>query len=209
MIPQLVLTAALCLVACYLFLRVRRSSKRIGNLTGEIGELKQRVSFDTAAPNLGNEDLLTHEWTKLAARFHRHGDPFAVVIMEVRHASEPDIPLAEPLAAQAAQILLATARAEDTVCRLDERTFAALLATTEFDGALRFVDRARGALSSEPVATAKGHSYLVMVAGVAEWQSGMTDITDLLEAAAKHMEYERRTIASQQSWVRDAKRRSA
>jgi PleD family two-component response regulator len=190
--------AGLLLLTCLLAVRLRQVGARNRLLRKQLAD--QAEPADAALDRIAGEEQLALEWRRSVSRYKRRAEPFAVVVLEVRSASAPEAPMTAAHIAHSGRVLAATERGEDMFFRLDDRTYAVQLVSTDHAGAVRFIDRARGRLSSLPVRLPEGPSYLVMVAGASEWRPEMKTLGDILEPAARELEIERGVIARQRGW---------
>ncbi len=157
-------------------------------LRAELNKIRSRLPYEDSETGVGTRKQLEVSWTKQVARNRRWGEAFSLAVLEFTDAFRPEKLLSPAGASSTANALLDVARTEDIVCRLDNHTFAVLLAGTGTDGARAFVDRLRIRVSAEPQREPDGaDSYLTVVGGVAEWTEGMRSLVDLLAVADSDM----------------------
>ncbi|MEX2080410.1 MAG: diguanylate cyclase [Dehalococcoidia bacterium] len=155
-----------------------------GLLKTELNKIRSRMPYEDHETGVGTRRQLELSWTKQLARHRRWGEPFAIALLEVTDAFRKERLLGPGTAASVASALLEVARTEDVICRLDNHTFAVLLAGTGKEGADRFVDRARVRTSGEPHDGDDGEEfYLTVVGGTAEWDDAMQTVVDMLAVA--------------------------
>ncbi len=127
--------------------------------------------------------LLEIEWDRLKSRWHRHGEPFALALVDLGDALRPQVELPTAVMTKALAAIDEARRTEDCEFQLDGRTAAVLLAGSSSEGGWAFVDRLRRVLGTAPIVHADGAAYLDVRVGVAEWSIQLNSLTDLIEAA--------------------------
>ena len=159
-------------------------------LTEEIQALTSRLSYAESRgvhedweTGLGNRRHLDISWTRQWARYRRRREPFALAMFEVIDASRPNKALRPIVLGLTVQVLRGVTRAEDTVCRLEGRVFAVMLATTGAEGVESLTRRVHSRLEGTHQTEAGEVSILLRSgAGVCTDRTGSLD--DLLLAAS-------------------------
>jgi GGDEF domain-containing protein len=175
---------------------LRRRSRERDAATAAANELRtelrlflKEVPHEDPETGLGNLRHLEREWARMAARWQRHGEPFALGLLMIGDPGTPEWPETLRQATPGVvRTLVSAARAEDSVCQLGERAFVALLAGATYEGGLAFVERARYLLSSQPMRVQGLQTYLLMTVGVAEWSESLRTLKDLLNSARRDHE---------------------
>ncbi len=157
-------------------------------LRAEIAQLRGRVPFEESDTGVGTLKHLEAGFTRALARFRRWGESFSVAIVEVTDSAHPDRVLDRWVSFGIVRTLLEAARADDVTCRLDNHTFAVLLAGTGETGADAFVDRVRGVLGDACFDTGNGEIRLSVLTGTSEWFKSMSSMVELLSAANSELE---------------------
>ncbi|MEP7215784.1 MAG: hypothetical protein ABI782_05980 [Anaerolineaceae bacterium] len=127
--------------------------------------------------------LLETEWGRLKSRWHRHGEPFALALIDLGDALRPDVDLPAAVMTNALAGIDQVRRAEDYEFQLDARTVAVLLAGSSTEGGWAFVDRLRRVLGNKPFSHEAGAAYVDVRVGVAEWSMNLNGLSDLVDAA--------------------------
>jgi PleD family two-component response regulator len=127
------------------------------------------------------------EFIKQVARFRRRGETFSLALLQVRDPEHPDDLLETPVIVAAAHRLAETARVEDALCRVARRGFAVLLDGASQKGAEVYVNRARQRFEEVPVVVSGRRVELALSAGVAEYETSMTEVQEMLTAAARDL----------------------
>ena len=127
--------------------------------------------------------LLDVEWGRLKSRWHRHGEPFALALIDLGDALRPQADLPVGVMTKALAAIDQVRRAEDYEFQLDSRTVAVLLAGSSTEGGWAFVDRLRRVLGNVPFSHEAGSAYVDVRVGVAEWSMNLTELPDLIAAA--------------------------
>ena len=136
---------------------------------------------------VGNLPALELQFAKALGRWRRTLEPFSVGLVRLSHPASPNETLPALAAAQLGHILVDIARVEDTVCRVSGNEFAVLLASSTFEGATAFVERARNGIAREPLPTGEGSRFYRSSGGAAQWADSMGSLTALLQAASAEM----------------------
>ena len=127
---------------------------------------RERAIHEDPDTGCGNMRQLHIDWVKGVARFRRRDEPFDLVLLELDHAlgrKGATVDLISGLAG----VLLRSARAEDSVCRIGERLFAVLLSTTDYAGGHAFVERARVRATTDLFRGAGSMTFFELRGGVA------------------------------------------
>jgi GGDEF domain-containing protein len=177
-------------------------TERAHQLEEELAHVKQRAAFEDPDTGLGNASQFRRDIIRLVARYRRHGDPFAIALIEPLKVDRPEAELNRDTLDAVIEVLLETARIDDTVCRLSERRFGVALPSTNRAGAARYVDR----LGDEIASGAHGPRLLVVVTGgVAEWNGAMAKLADIGDAAeADLLAQQERRLAQRPSYATPA-----
>jgi len=157
--------------------------ERAEALALELDRLRTDAAFEDPATGVGNLPQLNRDFTKLLGRARRYGQPFALVLVEVRDYVESSNDLDVRAITQLARVLVETARTEDYVSRAGPFEFAVLLPGAEEPGARAFLERARRNLSSELCKTASGTRFFQAAGGVAVWDESVAGLHELLDLA--------------------------
>ena len=179
MIGAVVLSGTALIVAALYAIALRA---KVGELTADVTELE----LDRAERDAAKQDpyrSLELEWERLKARWHRHGEPFSLALIDLGDALRPQADLPATVMAKALAAIDEARRTEDCAFQLDERTAAVLLAGSSTVGGWAFVERLRRALGNEPFAHEQGASYVDVRVGIAEWSIKSAGLTELIEAA--------------------------
>lgn len=170
----------------------------LGELREDIARHRQRSTYEDAETGLGTATQLEIAFTKQVARNHRWGEDFSLALLEVNDAYKPDRQLQTVTAASIAQGLLQVARSEDTVCRLDNCTFAVLLAGSSREGADAFVARVRTRVSAVEHPGEHGRVFVTIRAGVSPWQENLGSLSEMLAGADADMRRFERELRRQE-----------
>ncbi|MEP6871470.1 MAG: hypothetical protein ABI939_06410 [Anaerolineaceae bacterium] len=127
--------------------------------------------------------LLEVEWGRLKSRWHRHGEPFALALVDLGDALRPQTELPTAVMTKVLAGIDEARRTEDYEFQLDSRTVAVLLAGSSTEGGWAFVDRLRRELGNAPFSHEDGAAYVDVRVGVAEWSMNLTALPDLIAAA--------------------------
>lgn len=152
-------------------------------LREDVARHRRRAAYEDIETGLGTATQLEVAFTKQVARHQRWSEDFALVVLQVNDASKVDRPLQTLTASSIARGLLLVARSEDTVCRLDNWTFAVLLSASTREGAEAFIARARTRVSATSHPGDQGEVFVTMRGGVAAWHEGITTMADMLAEA--------------------------
>ena len=177
-----VLVVASCGVATAALLYAVSLRARLAETRAAVEALETDSAIRAATEDAPYE-LFQLEWEKLRSRWHRHGESFALALVDIGDALRPDATLPSIVTAKALAVIAQEQRIEDCVFQLDGRTVAVLLAGSSAEGGWLFVDRLRRVLGNDPVTHERGAAYLDVRVGVAEWSMQMTDLEGLLKAA--------------------------
>ncbi len=179
MIGAVVLSGTALIVAALYAIALRA---KVGELTADVTELE----LDRAERDAAKQDpyrSLELEWERLKARWHRHGEPFSLALIDLGDALRPQADLPATVMAKALAAIDEARRTEDCAFQMDERTAVVLLAGSSTVGGWAFVERLRRVLGNEPFAHEQGASYVDVRVGIAEWSIKSTGLTELIEAA--------------------------
>lgn len=155
---------------------------KIVGLETEICALElERAELETVKPD--QYHLLEVEWDRLRARWHRHGEPFALALMDLSDALRPETELPPAVLARVMAAVDRARRTEDCWFQLDGRTTAVLLAGSTAEGGWAFVERLRAVLGNEPFAYPGGAAYVDARVGIAEWSVQLASLAELVSAA--------------------------
>jgi diguanylate cyclase (GGDEF)-like protein len=165
----------------------RKWQERANTFMHELACFRDAIDYQDPETGLGSTRQFEVEFIKHVARFRRRGEPFSVAVMQVRDPRRPDDPLAPPVIIASAHRLAETARVEDALCRVARRGFAVMLAGADARGAGIFVERARQRFSEGPVVVAGKRVELTISGGVAQYDPSMSDVQDILTAAARSL----------------------
>ena len=179
MAALLVCTASAATAAALYAISVRaRNSELRAEVVALQFERREREA-NTPDPYL----LLEAEWDRLKSRWHRHGEPFALALLDLGDALRPRVELPPAVMSKSLAGIDEARRTEDCVFQLDARTAAVLLAGSSTAGGWAFVDRLRRVLGNEPISSGGAEAYVDVRVGVAEWSIQLHTLTDLMEAA--------------------------
>ena len=179
MIGAVVLGGAAATVAALYAISLRA---KVSGLAADVAVLE----LDRAERDAAKQDpyrSLELEWERLKARWHRHGEPFSLALIDLGDALRPQADLPATVMAKALAAIDEARRTEDCAFQLDERTAAVLLAGSSTVGGWAFVERLRRVLGNEPFAHEQGASYVDVRVGIAEWSIKSAGLTELIEAA--------------------------
>jgi GGDEF domain-containing protein len=162
----------------------------------ELARLHKHAIHEDEETGVGNSRQLEIDFVKSVARVRRRDEPFSLAVIEVGHALRRDAVDSDAIVA-AAGVLLGVARAEDSVCRVDERLFAVLLAGADVNGGRRFVDRVRTRASAEMFRGGRGMRLLELRGGVAQWCADFDSLDALGRHARRDLDHEKIDSARQ------------
>jgi GGDEF domain-containing protein len=152
---------------------------RAKEVRAELMRFRERALHEDHETGVGNSRQLDIDFVKAVARFRRQGEPFALVLIELRHSLGRQA-LGTDVVAAVAGVLLQTARAEDSVCRVDERAFAVLLSASDASGARAFIQRARVRANTDLFQQGGSVTFLELVGGAAVWRDDFEGLPALL-----------------------------
>lgn len=157
---------------------------KAAEIEAEVAALEtERADREAAKPD--PYQLLELEWAKLKSRWHRHGQPFTLALLDLGDALRPQATLPAAVVRKALAAVDEALRTEDCCFQLDSRTAAVLLACSTTEGGWAFVDRLRRVLGNEPFAHESGASYLDVRVGVAEWSIKLHDLPEMIDRAQR------------------------
>lgn len=148
----------------------------------ELLRFREQALHEDQETGLGNARQLEVDWVKGVARFRRQGEPCSLVLIEISDTLGRDR-ISDDAVAAVAGVILRTARAEDSVCRVGPRRFATLLSNSDTAGGDRFVQRVRERANTELFHLGSAMGFLELNGGVAEWVEEMDDLAGLCKAA--------------------------
>lgn len=167
----------------------------------ELMRFRERALHEDHETGVGNIRQLDIDFVKAVARFRRQREPFSLVLIELRHSLGKQA-LGRDTVVAVANVLLQTARAEDSVCRIEERTFAVLLSASDCGGARAFIQRARVRANTDLFTRGAAMNFLELVGGAAVWRDELASLPALLaetraDLARYETDYERQAIEFQ------------
>ncbi|HET7738695.1 MAG TPA: diguanylate cyclase, partial [Tepidiformaceae bacterium] len=160
----------------------------LDDVHADLDRQRERVSYEDPESGLGTAKQLEVSFVKQAARFERWEEAFSLAILEMKDAYRPERTFSPITAASIGRALLNVARSEDTVCRIDNGTFAVLLAATGADGADAFVARARTRVGGVGHPGDAGEVFVTIEAGVTMWRTELETIEAMVLDAGRDME---------------------
>lgn len=182
----------------------KKWQERANTFMAELACYRDQVDYQDPETGVGSTRQFEVEFIKQVARFRRRGEPFSVALLQVRDPEHPDDLLDTPVIVAAAHRLAETARVEDSLCRVARRGFAVLLDGADAKGAEVYVQRARHRFEEVPVVVSGRRVELTLSAGVVAYDPTMTEVQEMLAAAARDLhrrqreELEERANASAQ-----------
>ena len=171
----------------------KKWQERANTFMSELSHFKEQVDYQDPETGVGSTRQFEVEFIKQVARFRRRNEPFTVALLQVRDPEHPDAMLDAPVIAAAAHRLAETARVEDALCRVARRGFAVLLAGADREGAEVYIHRARERFEDVPVVVGGKRIPLTLSGGAATYETTMTEVQDILSAAARDLHSQLRT----------------
>ncbi len=165
----------------------RKWQERANTFMHELACFREQIDYQDPETGVGSTRQFEVEFIKQVARFRRRGEPFTVALLQFRDPTHADEPLDAPVIIAAAHRLAETARVEDSLCRVARRGFAVLLAGSGSDGASAYIQRARHRFEDTPVMISGRRVDLAVSGGVAVYDPAMSDVQDILTAAARDL----------------------
>lgn len=165
----------------------KKWQERANTFMSELSHYKEQVDYQDPETGVGSTRQFEVEFIKQVARFRRRGEPFTVALLQLRDPDHPDAMLDAPVIAAAAHRLAETARVEDALCRVARRGFAVLLAGAGREGASVYINRARQRFEEVPVLVSGKRISLTLTGGAATYETTMTEVQDILSAAARDL----------------------
>ena len=163
---------------------------RTGEALAELARLQEHAIHEDEETGVGNARQLELDFVKAVARARRRDEPFSLAVIEVNHSLRRNDVDPEAIVGVAG-ILLAVARADDSVCRVDERLFAVLLAGSEATGGHRFVERVQTKVSAEMFRSGPAMRLLELRGGVAQWRAEFDSLDTLGRQARRDLDTEK------------------
>jgi diguanylate cyclase (GGDEF)-like protein len=165
----------------------RKWQERANTFMSELACYRDQVDYQDPETGVGSTRQFEVEFIKQVARFRRRGEPFSLALLQVRDPEHPDDLLETAVIVAAAHRLAETARVEDALCRVARRGFAVLLDGAGMKGAEVYVNRARARFEEAPVIVSGRRVELALSAGVVEYETTMTEVQEMLTAAARDL----------------------
>ncbi len=170
----------------------KKWQERANTFMAELASHRDAVDYQDPETGVGSTRQFEVEFVKQVARFRRRGEPFSLALLQVRDPDHPDDLLDTPVIVAAAHRLAETARVEDSLCRVARRGFALLLDGADAKGASVYVARARQRFEEAPVIVSGRRVELSLSAGVAEYKTSITEVQEMLAAAARDLHSKQR-----------------
>jgi diguanylate cyclase (GGDEF)-like protein len=170
----------------------RKWQERANTFMAELSCYRDQVDYQDPETGVGSTRQFEVEFIKQVARFRRRGEPFSLALLQVRDPDHPDDLLDTAVIVAAAHRLAETARVEDSLCRVARRGFAVLLDGADARGAEAYVSRARHRFEDVPVVVSGRRIELSLSAGVTEYKTTMTEVQEMLAAAARDLHRKQR-----------------
>ena len=182
--PLPALVALVALIAIQYVLVQRRGAARdraavSANVWQERAQGLREAARSDPESGLGSRTQLLHDWGVMAARYERMGEPFAGVLIELRHTVRRDAPLAAGAVTALAAALRELTSPEDSLARLDGHSFAVLFGGADRAGAREWLADLAGRIAEEGGPFAE----LDLAAGAAAHEQGSDSLLALLRAA--------------------------
>lgn len=182
--PLPALVALVALVAIQFLLVHRRGAARDrAAASADVWEERAKGLRETARSDpesgLGSRTQLLHDWGVMAARYERTGEPFAGVLIELRHAVRRDAPLAAGAVTALAAALQEMTSPEDSLALLDGHSFAVLFGGADRAGAREWL----ADLADRIVEEGGPFTELDLAAGAAVHEQASDSLLALLRAA--------------------------
>ena len=174
----------------------RKWQERANTFMHELACFRETIDYEDPETGVGSTRQFEVEFIKQVARFRRGGQPFTVALLQFRDPGHADEPLDTPIIIAAAHRLAETARVEDALCRVARRGFAVLLAGSGAQGAAAYIQRARARFEETPVMIGGRRVDLTVTGGVAVYDPRMSDVQDILTAAARDLHSRAHTVAT-------------
>ena len=162
----------------------------------ELARLQEHAIHEDEDTGVGNARQLEIDFVKAVARARRRDEPFSLAVIQVNHSLRRDDVDPDAIVGVAG-ILLAVARADDSICRVDERLFAVLLAGSDLAGGHRFVERVQTKVSAEMFRSGPAMRLLEIRGGVAQWQAEFDSLDTLGRQARRDLDTEKADTARQ------------
>jgi PleD family two-component response regulator len=162
----------------------------------ELLRLQEHAVHEDEDTGVGNARELEIDFAKCVARARRNGEPFSLALIEVSHTLRRDAVGNESIVAVAG-VLLAGARAEDSICRVDDRLFAVLLAGADAEGGAQFVEGVRTRVAAGMFRTGANLRLLEIRGGVAQWSDEVGTLATLGRQARRDLDRESANITRQ------------
>ena len=162
----------------------------------ELVRLQEHAVREDEHTGVGNARALEIDFAKCVARARRSGEPFSLVLIEVSHTLRRDNVDPDAIVA-VADVLAARAREEDSICRVDDRLFALLLAGADAEGGGQFVDGVRTHVATGMFRAGANLRMLEIRGGVAQWAAELGSLDALGRQARRDLDRESANIARQ------------
>jgi diguanylate cyclase (GGDEF)-like protein len=128
-------------------------------------------------------DQLEQAWSAAA----RTGFPLAVMVVDIDHFKHINDnyghAAGDKVLREAAATLRASARREDSVCRIGGEEFLVICPNTGLKAAMQSAERLRATLGAKRIAIGQAESTITASVGVAVCESGTIDMDALVSAA--------------------------
>jgi diguanylate cyclase (GGDEF)-like protein len=149
----------------------------------ELTELSLRDPLTALYNRRGLSERLVEEWS----RARRYGAPLSLMMVDIDHFKrindQHGHAIGDVAIGHVARLLARDRRLSDILARYGGEEFVLLLPHTPLEGALSLAERLRYLIEQSPYRTGQGEARLTVSIGVAGFDTGMREASDLLESA--------------------------
>lgn len=157
--------------------------ERAEELEIEVLRLRHSAAFVDPETGVGNLQQLDFQFIKLVARWRRSGEPFSVATIALTDPVVAGFGPSSRSIVRLANVLMESAREEDTVSRVSRNEFAVLLANADMAGATTFLERTRNRIAQDAVPAGEGSNFVRSAGGAAQWADSAGSLAGLLDEA--------------------------
>ncbi|KEO56523.1 diguanylate cyclase [Thioclava pacifica] len=153
------------------------SLERADHARRELERQMARQAMRDGLTGLFNRAVLERRFSRAAAQGYKYGVPFAFVMVDLDHFKRVNDlgghDFGDGVLRNAAKVMRAVLRHDDTLARVGGEEFAVLLPGADLEAAFEVGERLRQAVAEASLAMLKGHRVPVTASvGVAQWHPG-------------------------------------